>query len=108
MHQVDMRQLDLHVDILYIPNAFLAHRHDTGTTEKCIDAIRSDTDPKPWILCRGRELSIFLPRQRNAEFSAAAENAGFRVQPFGTGSCYEPVPKVDRPEAPSQPTWRPL
>ena len=103
-----MHRLDLHVDILYIPNAFLAHRvvrqrnastrywydremhrRDTGTTEKCTDAIRSDTEPKPWILCRGREFR-------------------FRVPTFGTGSCYEPVPKVSSPEAYGQTTWRPF
>ena len=40
-----MHQIDLYVDILYITNAFLAHRSDTGTTNG------PNTDPKPWILC---------------------------------------------------------
>ena len=62
-----MHQIDLHVDILYIPNAFLAHRSDTGTTNG------PNTDPKPWILCvpgtaekytilcRGRECRFRVP-----------------------------------------------
>ena len=50
-----MHQIDLHVDILYIPNAFLAHRSDTGTMNG------PNTDPKPWILCRGREYRFRVP-----------------------------------------------
>ena len=41
MHQVDMHQLDLHVDIYIYQNAFLAHRRDPRTMK------RSDTAPKP-------------------------------------------------------------
>ena len=56
-----MHQIDLHVDILYIPNAFLAHQSDTGTTKG------PNTDPKPWILCVSgttEKIHNSLPRQR--------------------------------------------
>ena len=75
-----MHQLDLHVDILYIPNVFLPHRRDTGTTRNASTRY-------------GRIQTL------NTAFSAAAENAAFTVQPFGTGSSYEPVPKAPSPEA---------
>ena len=98
-----MHQLDLHVDILYILNTFLVHRHDTGTTEKCIDAIRSDTDPKPRILWRGRESSVSLPRQRiqglgyNPLVLVHVTNryqmsAGLRLPPSPRGDPLVPVP----------------
>ena len=68
-----MHQIDLYVDILYIPHAFLAHRSDTGTTNG------PNTDPKPWILCVSgtAEKCTILCRGRECRF---------RAQHFGTGS----------------------
>jgi hypothetical protein len=70
------------------PNAFLVHRRDMNQT----DIPKPLQNPKKPILCRGRDLG---------KFPAAGGT-------FGTGSYYQPVPKILSPELSWWPTWRPV
>ena len=68
-----MHQLDLHVDILYIPNVFLLHRRDTGTTRNAstrygrihtLNTTFSSAGENCAFFCHDREMHNSLPRQR--------------------------------------------